>query len=271
MASEENVLSILSKPSGLELYSSGLSGSAWLLFVGVAVIIGSIIYYNVAPDNPWGVVLGAWVVGGILGFIGFYALSNALKVERLRLAAHMLRSISLHTALASEKGNSEALRLVGEMEKEERSFIARMFRAAGVDVTSAFMQSTLEGVERVTQPPYILIYRNGVLDAPSTLVANVTARTAGAIMFAFAFILLGLIMLAIGVLIGSIFVYTTARALKKHAEVENKIRQLLGLNPVPAKAPGIGGLIASIITGGLYIPLYARSLTSSIDSHIASH
>ncbi|MEB3844321.1 MAG: hypothetical protein LRS48_01400 [Desulfurococcales archaeon] len=60
MAAEEDVLSILSKPSRLELYSSGLSGSAWLLFIGVAVIIGSIIYYNVAPGNPWGVVLGAW-------------------------------------------------------------------------------------------------------------------------------------------------------------------------------------------------------------------
>ncbi len=78
--------SILSKPSRLELYSSGLSGSAWLLFVGVAVIIGSIIYYNVAPGNLWGVLLGAWVIGGILGFIGFYVLPNALKFERLRLA-----------------------------------------------------------------------------------------------------------------------------------------------------------------------------------------
>ncbi len=57
MASEEDALSILSKPSRLELYGSGLSGSAWLLFVGVAVIIGSIIYYNVAPGNRG--VLGA--------------------------------------------------------------------------------------------------------------------------------------------------------------------------------------------------------------------
>jgi len=110
-----------------------------------------------------------------------------------------------------------------------------------------------------------------VLDAPSTLVANVTARTAGAIISLFAFILLGLILLVIGVLMGSIFVYTTARTLKKHAEMENRVRRLLGLDPVPANAPGVGGLIASIITDGLYLPLYARGLTNSIDSHVTSH
>ena len=47
-------------------------------------------------------------------------MSDALKVERLRLAAHMLRSKSLHAVLASEKGNDEALRLVSEMEARER-------------------------------------------------------------------------------------------------------------------------------------------------------
>ncbi len=108
-------------------------------------------------------MLGAWVIGGILGFIGFYALSNALKVERLRLAAHMLRSISLHTVLVSEKGNGEALRLASEMEAKERGFITRAFRAAGVDVTGVFMESTLKGVEKAAQPPYILVYRNGCI------------------------------------------------------------------------------------------------------------
>jgi len=54
-------------------------------------------------------------------------LSDALKVERLRLAAHMLRNISLHSVLASEKGNNEALRLVSEMEARERGFITRTF------------------------------------------------------------------------------------------------------------------------------------------------
>ncbi len=103
------------------------------------------------------------------------------------------------------------------------------------------------------------------------MVANITARTAGAIISLFALILLGLIMLVIGVLMGSIFVYTTARTLKNHAEMENRVRRLLGLDPVPANAPGVGGLIASIITGGLYLPLYARSLTSSINLHITSH
>ncbi len=107
----------------------------------------------------------------------FYASSNTLKVERLRLATHMLRSISLHAVLASERSNSEALRLVSKMEARERGFITRMFRATGVDVTGAFMESTLKGVEKMAQPPYILVHRNCVLDAPSTLVVNLTART----------------------------------------------------------------------------------------------
>ena len=115
------------------------------------------------------------------------------------------------------------------------------------------MESTLKGVEKAAQPPYILVYSNGVLDAPSTLVANATARTAGAVISLFAFILFGLILLVIGMLMRSIFVYTTARTLKNHAEMENRVRRLLGLDPVPANAPGVGGLIASIITSELYL------------------
>jgi len=33
---------ILAKPSPVELYRSGLSGSAWLLFLGVAAVAGGI-------------------------------------------------------------------------------------------------------------------------------------------------------------------------------------------------------------------------------------
>ncbi len=252
-----------------------MSGSAWLLFIGIATIIGSIVYYNVAlRSNIWGglgILLGAWVVGGIMGYIGFLALTNALKIERLRLAAHMLRSLSLHAAIASEKNNEKALHIISEAERKEADFIARAFRAAGVNVEQAFVQGAVESVKRGTEPPYILVYRNGVLDAPATLVANLTARTAGAILGIFAFILLGLIMLAIGIIVGSVFVYTTARTLKKHAVIENRIRRLLGLKEVPVEGPGLGGLIASILTGGLYLPIYARNLTEGINSHILTH
>ncbi len=79
---------------------------------------------------------------------------------------------------------------------------------------------TVKRTKKGMEPPYILVYRNGVLDTPSTLVANITARTAGAILAVFAFMLLGIIMLGIGILIGSIFVYTTSRALKNHASME---------------------------------------------------
>ena len=258
--------SILSKPSPVELYRSGLSGSAWLLFLGIAVIIASIVYYNVSKSRA--AVLIAWFIGGILGFIGYLAITNALKVERLRLAAHMLRSLSLHAKVAAEKGGSEALRLVEEAERRERGFIVRTFRAAGADVEQAFAQGVLDGIRKGAEPPYILVYRNGVLDAPSTLAANLTARTAGAVFSLLAFMILGLVMLFVGVLLGSLLIYTTARTLKGHATLENRLRRALGLPEVPAEAPGAGGLIASILTLGLYLPIYARSLTASLDAHV---
>jgi len=49
----------------------------------------------------------------------------------------MLRSLSLHALMANEKGNDEALRMLGEAEHRERSFIVRSFRAAGVNVEQA--------------------------------------------------------------------------------------------------------------------------------------
>ena len=260
---------ILAKPSPVELYRSRLSGSAWLLFLGVVAVAGGIAYYNISEN--WVAILVAWFLGGILGYLGFLAITNALKVERLRLAAHMLRSLSLHALMANEKGNDEALRMLGEAEHRERSFIVRAFRAAGVDVEQTFLESTIEGIRKGSEPPYILVYRNGVLDAPATLTANLTARTAGVVIGIFAFILLGLVMLAVGIIIDSIFIYTTSRTLKKHAQLENRVRRQLGLREVPAEGPGAGGLIVSILTGGLYLPIYAKKLTESLDAHIATH
>jgi hypothetical protein len=250
----------------LETYRSGLGGSAWLLFLGVVVIVGSLVLYG--RNNSLGVLLGGWIIGGLLGYIGYMAIIRSLKIERLRLAAHMLRSQTLHAKMAVEHGNPEAERLVAEMEREERGFITRAFRAANVNVEEAFVSSTIDSIKKGSEPPYIVVYRNGVFDAPSTLIANITGQAASAVFALMAFVLLGLIMLAVGVLITPIIVYTTARTLSKHANRENRIRQILGLQQVPSNAPGAGGLLLSIITLGLYLPLYASSLTKSIDNHV---
>lgn len=270
-----NITDILSQPSKVELYESGLSGSAWLLFIGVIIIVGggalAIATSNGDALSALGTLIGAWIIGGILGYAGYLAISNALKIERLRLAAHMLRSISLHATLAEQKGNKEALELIQKMAKREKGFITRTFRAAGANVEEAFVEGAIRGIKEKTEPPYILVYRNGVLDTPSTLAANLTARTAGTALGALAFIFLGIILLAVAVIIGSIIAYTTANTLRNHAKLENKIRRLLGLEEKPADAPGAGGLIASILTGGLYLPIYTRKLTDSITAHVTSH
>lgn len=262
----------LSRPSPVEAYSSGISGSAWLLFIGAVLVIGSI-WYLIANPGLGGVfaVLGAWIIAGVLGFIGFVAISNSLKVERLRLAAHMLRSLSLHAVLAYQKNSNEALQLVGEAEHREKGFIIRMFRAAGANVEQAFAEGVVDGIRRASEPPYILVYRNGVLDAPSTLIANLTARGFGAAFGVIAFILLGLVMLAVSIILSAVLIYTTGRALRAHATRENKVREILGLPRVPTEAPGIGGLVASILTAGLYLPMYARKLAKNIDMHIHTH
>ncbi len=55
---------------------------------------------------------------------------NALKIERLRLAVHMLRSLSMHAALASEKGSEEAMRVLSEAAEKEAGFIERVFQSS---------------------------------------------------------------------------------------------------------------------------------------------
>jgi hypothetical protein len=185
---------------------------------------------------------GAWLIGGLLGFIGFIAILNTLKVERLKLATHMLRSLSLHAVLAYDKGGVEAVRRVAEAEQKEKGFVVRAFRAAGTNIEQAFAASALEGARRTSEPPYILVYRNGILDAPSTLVANLTARTIGATIGILAFIILGLVMLVVGILLGSIVIYTTARTLRNHGKRENEVRRVLGLPETLTEAPGVGGL-----------------------------
>ncbi|MCE4627951.1 MAG: hypothetical protein F7C34_02215 [Desulfurococcales archaeon] len=87
-------------------------------------------------------------------------IGRSLRIERLRLAVHMLRSQALHARLAVESGNPEAERLVREkMEREERGFITRAFRAANVNIEEAFVSGALDSIKREAEPPYVLIYR----------------------------------------------------------------------------------------------------------------
>ena len=115
----------------------------------------------------------------------------------------------------------------------------------------------------------MLIYRNGMLDAPSTLIANIGSQAAASAAALIMFVFMGLILLLASIILTPIIVFTTSRALSKHAERENRLRRLLGLPEVPSAAPGARGLLASILTLGLYLPMYARSLTSAIDEHVA--
>jgi len=133
--------------------------------------------------------------------------------------------------------------LLIDVERKESGFIIRAFRATGVNVEQCFVRGVVEGIEKSSEPPYILIYRNGILDVPSTLVANLTTRMASAGIALLVFILLGVIMLMITIIMTPILVYTTGRALRKHAVRENNVRRALGLPETPEEAPGIGGSI----------------------------
>ncbi len=266
MSPQDNEIDILTKPSQLELYESEFGGSAWILFIGILAFLGGIALSD--HGNDIGPILAGWFIRGLMGYIGYVGISNSIKIERLRLAAHMLRSHALHARLANEKGDREAERLVVEMEKAERGFIKRAFRAASSKMEEAFVNSALDGIGNKGELPYIVVYRNGMLDAPSTIIHNMTAGALNSIMSLLAFLILGTILLAITVIIAPIVIFLTARALSKHVQRENEVRRILGLHPVTAEAPGIGGLLASILTLGLYIPFYAKSLVKSIDSHV---
>ncbi len=214
------------------------------------------------------ILLIGWFLGGILGYIGYAAILRGLVIERLRLAAHMLRSHTLHAKVVLEGNNHEAIDLIVEVEHKEKGFVKRAFRVANVNVGEAFLTGALDGISRNADPPCVIIYRNGILDAPSTITANITGPLISSAAAVIMFLLFGFIMLIVAAIFAPIFIYTTARTLRKHANMENKPRKSLGLPPVPSESPGISGLILSIFSLGLYIPLYARSLTESIDAYV---
>lgn len=154
-----------------------------------------------------------------------------------------------------------------------------MFEAASIGV-SAFVTGAQDAARKGSEPPYILIYKTGVLDKPSSALVNFIVKTVWVIILVLVFLLLGLSTLTIGVFVSSIlvgvfsaplFIYAIARKLRSHAELENKIRKSLGLSYVPKDAPGLGALIASILTGGLYLPIYAKKLVKSVNKHISTH
>ena len=193
---------------------------------------------------------------------------DCFRVERLRLAAHMLRSQALYAKLALENGNPEAERLVAEMEQAERGFIIRAFRAANISVEEAFASSALEGIRRGSEPPYIVVYRNGLLDAPSTLAANMAGRAAASAFSLLAFIFLGLIMLLVSIIATPIIVYTTGRALSKHAAVGEEGERDAGHSTSFQQCSQHWGLVASILTLRLYLPIYAGTLVRGVDTHV---
>lgn len=273
----DEYLEILTKPSSVELSESGISHSVRFTFLGVTLLIGGpfvsiIVHY--AIGDPFSILLFMFSLlsGLILWFLGVLTVGDTLKVMRLKLAAHMLRSLSLHAVLAYDRGSSEAMKRVIKAEQEEKGFIVRAFRAIGVNVEQAFILGALQGAMRASEMPYIMVYRNGILDgASATLVSYVTAATIRSTTFIVALILLGLVMFIVSILADPILVYTTARTLRNHAKRENEIRRALGLAETPAEAPGIGGLIVSLLTLGLYLPVYARNLEKSITTHILTH
>jgi len=264
----------LTTPSPIELSRSGLSASAWLISAATIIFIASIIITALdKSSSAWMYLVMGWLFSGFLGFVGYVAVAHTLKLERLKLGAHMFRALNLHAYLALEKNNIEAIQLLSDAESKESGFILRAFRAAGVNVEQGLVLNTIESIRRASTPPYVLIYRDGVLDVPSTFAANVFLRGMSAFMGLFAFIILGLVMVLVTVVISSIVIYLTGRALKGHITRENAVRRVLGLPEleVAKSTPSIVGLVISIVSGGIYLPLYAKKLINSIDAHIENH
>ena len=257
----------VSMPLPLELEESNVSWSAWLLFIGnLLSMIGllELIRENLLAS------IALMMFGGVFGFIGFFAVFYSLRVERVKLAVHMLRSISMHAELALKKGNMDALRLIDEAWRRERGFVTRMLRLVGINPEQVFAERVINGVARF-RAPVILVHSDGMLDLPATFTANVMGSAMASVMALFGFIVLGFIFNTVALLISPIVIYLTGRALRKHAERENKIRSLLGLPPVPSSAPRAAWILLSILTGGLLLPVFAKKLANSIDSHVLSH
>ncbi len=213
----------------------------------------------------------AWLIAGIFGFIGYLRIIRALQVAKLKLAAHMFRVHSLYAWLAVEKGNKRAEELVEKMASREYDFVYKTFSAAGINLPVTFATNLIESAKAKSEPPYIIVYRNGVFDAPSTLVANVVARLASATVAMAMLIIFGVAMLAGGILLTAITVYSISKKLKNHILMENTIRQELGLVELPVNTPGAGGMILSILTAGFYLPIYTSSFSKALDYHITSH
>ena len=255
------------EPLPWELEESNISWSAWLVFIGnllTALGVLFLLRWNFAGT------LFSMIIGGLFGFIGYFAILHSLRVERVKLAAHMLRSISMHAELASKAGNMDALRLIDNAWRKERGFVKRMLMLAGVNPEYVFAERVVSGVTKF-RVPVITVYRGGMVDLPATFTANLMGSAMASVMALFGFIVLGFIFNTIALLAGAIVIYLTSRALRKHAERENEIRRLLGLPAVPSKAPSGAWALLSIITGGLTLPLYAKKLADSIDNHVLSH
>jgi len=266
---------LLSKPSPLELNKTGLSGATWIIFAGTAVILGTFIGIILVnnDDSRMLVLIAGWLLAGIIGFIGYVAIFNTLMAERLRLAAHMYRSLNLHAYIAARQGNKEALQMLRDVEREESRFVTRALRAAKDNVGEVFAASVVDSIEKTANPPYILVYQNGILDVPSTLALNFTSSMLSSMIALLAFILLGLLMLVIAIILVPILIYTTGKTLQKHIARENSVRRVLGLKETETteKAPTIAGLVVSILSLGLYLPIYTRKLIKGIDKHIEEH
>jgi len=263
----EELLEELLKPSPLELHSSGLSRAAWLIFIGVVLFIGALIGSIIEPSSALFLLFMGWLLAGLSGLAGYANIVSTLRFERLKLAAHMFRSMNLYAYIAMKRGNREALLLLSDVGREEYGFVIGAFRATGVNAEQ-YVQDTFKTAEKVFEPPYILVYRSGILDVPATLMTHYTLRGISSLLALFAFILFGLLML-MGTIIGApILIYLTGRALRNHAIRENKVRRALGLPETPEEAPDIRGLLLSILSAGLYLPIYARKLARSVDGHI---
>jgi len=264
----EELLEELLKPSPLELHSTGLSRATWLIFIGVVLFIGALIDSITRPSSDLSPLFVGWLLAGIFGLAGYVKIMSTLKFERLKLAAHMFRSMNLYAYIAMKQGNREALLLLSDVGREEYGFVIGAFRDAGINTEQYFVQDAIKNMEKLSEPPYILVYRSGILDVPATLMTHYTLRGVTSLLALLALILFGLLMLMTTIIGAPIFIYLTGRTLRNHAIRENKVRRALGLPETPEEAPDIRGLLLSILSAGLYLPIYARKLARSVDEHI---
>jgi hypothetical protein len=71
------------------------------------------------------VLIVSWFLGGVIGYVAFLLTTKSFKFERYRLAVHVLRTLTLYSMLAEEKGVVEARRLIEEVEQVRRQRVQR--------------------------------------------------------------------------------------------------------------------------------------------------